>query len=63
LKQLNAVFITTRNSPTEFVKKLSAYLYEGGLLERAQTASRKLGVEKYSREKLSKEFGEVFRQG
>ncbi len=46
--------------PTEFVKKLSAYLYEGGLLERAQTASRKLGVEKYSREKLSEGFGEVF---
>jgi glycosyltransferase involved in cell wall biosynthesis len=49
--------------PMEFVKKLSAYLYEGGLLESAQTASRKLGEEKYSREKLSKEFGEVFRQG
>lgn len=46
--------------PNEFVKKLSAYLYEGGLLESAQTASRKLGVEKYSREKLSEEFGEIF---
>jgi len=45
--------------PTEFVKKLSTYLYEGGLLERAQTAARKLGEEKYSRERLSKELGEV----
>jgi glycosyltransferase involved in cell wall biosynthesis len=54
-------FYYNPQQPTEFVKKLSAYLYEGGLLERAQTASRMLGVEKYSREKLSKEFGEVFR--
>lgn len=47
--------------PTEFVKKLSAYLYEGGLLERAQAASRKLGEEKYSREKLSEQFASIFK--
>jgi hypothetical protein len=53
-------FYYNPQQPTEFVKKLSAYLYEGGLLERAQAASRKLGAEKYSREKLGKEFVEVF---
>jgi len=46
--------------PTEFVKKISTYLYEGGLLERAQAASRKLGEEKYSRQRLSKEFADIF---
>lgn len=53
-------FYYNPQQPTEFVKKLSAYLYEGGLLERAQTASRKLGEEKYSRERLSKEFAGIF---
>lgn len=55
-------FYYNPQQPTEFVKKLSAYLYEGGLLERAQVASRKLGEEKYSRERLSKEVCECFPQ-
>jgi len=63
IEQTQCGFYYNPQQPTEFVKKLSTYLYEGGLLERAQNASRKLGVGKYSREKLSKEFGEVFRQG
>lgn len=60
IAQTQCGFYYNPQQPTEFVKKLSAYLYEGGLLERAQVAARKLGVERYSREKLSKEFGEVF---
>lgn len=47
--------------PTEFVKKLSAYVYEGGLLERAQSAARKLAEEKYSRKQLSEVFAALFR--
>ncbi|KXK23808.1 MAG: group 1 glycosyl transferase [Bacteroidetes bacterium OLB12] len=54
-------FYYNPQQPTEFVKKLSAYLYEGGLLERAQAAARNLAEEKYSRKKLSEVFGGVFR--
>ncbi|MCW5910500.1 MAG: glycosyltransferase family 4 protein [Cyclobacteriaceae bacterium] len=54
-------FYYNPQQPTDFVKKLSAYLYEGGLLERAKAASRKLGEQKYSRERLSGLFAEVFK--
>lgn len=54
-------FYCNPRQPTEFVKKLSAYLYEGGLLEHAQTAARNLAEEKYSRKKLSEVFGTLFR--
>lgn len=60
IEQTQCGFYYNPQQPTEFVKKLSAYLYEGGLLERAQVAARKLGEEKYSRERLSKEFGKIF---
>ena len=60
IEQMQCGFYYSPQQPTEFVKKLSAYLYEGGLLERAQTASRKLGEEKYSREKLSEGFVDIF---
>jgi glycosyltransferase involved in cell wall biosynthesis len=60
VEQTQCGFYYNPQHPTEFVKKLSAYLYEGGMLERAQAASRKLGVEKYSREKLGREFADIF---
>jgi glycosyltransferase involved in cell wall biosynthesis len=60
IESMQCGFYYNPQQPTEFVKKLSAYLYEGGLLERAQMAARKLGEEKYSRERLSKEFVRVF---
>lgn len=60
IESMQCGFYYNPQQPTEFVKKLSAYLYEGGLLERAQAASRKLGEEKYSREKLSNEFTSIF---
>jgi glycosyltransferase involved in cell wall biosynthesis len=53
-------FYYNPQQPTEFVKKISTYLYEGGLLEQAQAASRKLGAEKYSREGLREAFMGVF---
>ncbi len=53
-------FYYNPQQPTEFVKKLSAYLYEGGLLERAQMAARKLGEEKFSRKRLGAEFVGIF---
>ncbi|MBX2913736.1 MAG: glycosyltransferase family 4 protein [Cyclobacteriaceae bacterium] len=53
-------FYFNPQQPTEFVKKLSAYLYEGGLLERAQAAARKLAEEKYSRSALSELYAQVF---
>ncbi|MBN8576205.1 MAG: glycosyltransferase family 4 protein [Cytophagales bacterium] len=60
LEETQCGFYYNPQQPTEFVKKLSAYLYEGGLLERAQSAARKLGEEKYSRENLSEAFVGVF---
>ncbi|MBX2895515.1 MAG: glycosyltransferase family 4 protein [Cyclobacteriaceae bacterium] len=53
-------FYYNPQQPTEFIKKLSAHLYEGGLLERAQAASRKLGEEKYNRKILSDSFTLIF---
>lgn len=53
-------FYYNPQQPTELVKKLSGYLYEGGLLERAKVASRKLGEEKYSRKLLSERFYSLF---
>jgi glycosyltransferase involved in cell wall biosynthesis len=63
VEQTQCGFYYNPQHPTDFVKKLSAYLYEGGLLERAQAAARKLGEEKYSREELGREFVGVFSEG
>jgi glycosyltransferase involved in cell wall biosynthesis len=46
--------------PTEFVKNISDFLYEGGLLNRAQVASRKVGEDRYSRNLLSERFYTLF---
>lgn len=54
-------FYCNPQQPTEFVKKISPYLYEGGLLEQAQTAARQLAEQKYSRKILSEKFYSVFR--
>ena len=53
-------FYYNPQQPTEFVKKLSGYLYEGDLLARAQAASRKLGEDRYSRKILSESFFSIF---
>ena len=61
IEETQCGFYYNPQHPTDFVKKLSGYLYEGGLLERGQAASRKLGEEIYSRKLLSETFCSLFK--
>lgn len=61
IEETKCGFYYNPQQPTEFVKKLSGYLYEGGLIERAKDSSRKLAEERYSRERLSEKFAGIFK--
>ncbi len=55
-------FYYNPQQPTEFTKKLSPYLYEGGRLEQAKQAARALAEKKYSRIALSEQFFTLFKK-
>lgn len=55
-------FYYNPQQPTEFTKKLSSYLYEGGRLEQAKQAARALAEKKYSRIALSEQFFTLFKK-
>jgi len=52
---------TDPHQPTDFVKKISPFLSDKGLLHEYQQASRLLAERKYTRSLLSKKFVELFR--
>lgn len=62
-KEIEAVgcgFYCNPQNPTEFNRKISPFLYEGGLLQKAQTASRQLAEQSYARSTLSEKFYALF---
>jgi glycosyltransferase involved in cell wall biosynthesis len=55
----NCGFSVDPRQPTNFVKKISAFVTDEGLLRQYQKSARLLGETKYSREKLGKAFVEI----
>ena len=48
------------DSPADFVTQITPFLKDETLLRQHQTEARRLAEKKYSRQKLSKEFAEIF---
>lgn len=62
IESIGCGFYYNPQQPTDFIKKVSQYLYEGGRLEQAKHYARELAEKKYSRNKLSAEFSTLFRK-